>query len=65
VSSMLASMFATPWSALGFIGVVAAAIIAFSLWLARRVRKSAMPEATPTTGPGPTAPSPSAPIVGV
>jgi hypothetical protein len=64
MSSMLASMFATPWSALGFIGLVATAIIAFSLWLARRVRKSAMPEATPATAPGPTAPSPSVPTVG-
>jgi hypothetical protein len=64
MSSMLASIFATPWSALGFIGVVATAIIAFSLWLARRVRKSAMPETTPATAPGPTAPSPSAPTVG-
>jgi hypothetical protein len=64
MSSMLASMFATPWSALGFIGVIATAIIAFSLWLSRRVRKSAMPEATPASTPGPPPPSPSAPIVG-
>jgi hypothetical protein len=64
MTSMLASMFATPLSALGFIGIVAAAIIAFSLWLSRRVRKSAMPEATPSTAPGPTTPSPSAPTVG-
>jgi hypothetical protein len=56
-------MFATPWSALGFIGIIATAIIAFSLWLTRRVRKSAMPEATPSTAPGPTTPSPSAPKV--
>ena len=64
MSSMLASMFATPWSALGFIGVVATAITAFSLWLTRRVRKSTMPDATPTTAPGPTTPSPSVPTVG-
>ncbi len=63
VSSILASMFATPWSALGFIGVVATAIIAFSLWLSRRVRKSAMPEATPATAPGPPTPPSSAPSV--
>jgi hypothetical protein len=64
MSSMLASMFATPWSALGFIGLVATAIIAFSLWLARRARKSSMPEATPATAPGPPPPSPSVPTVG-
>jgi hypothetical protein len=64
MTSMLASIFATPWSALGFIGLVVTAIIAFSLWLARRVRKSAMPEATPSTAPGPTTTSPSAPTVG-
>ncbi len=64
MASLLASMFATPWSALGFIGIVAIAIIAFSLWLSRRVRKSAMPEATPATAPGPPPPSPSAPTVG-
>jgi hypothetical protein len=64
MSSMLASMFATPWSALGFIGLVATAIIAFSLWLSRRARKSAMPEATPATAPGPPPPSPSVPTVG-
>jgi plastocyanin len=63
ISAMLASMFATPWTALGFVGLVATAIIAFSLWLARRVRKSAMPEATPGTAPGPPPPSPSAPTV--
>jgi hypothetical protein len=61
MSSMLASMFANPWTALGFVGVVAAAIIAFSLWFARRVRKSAMPEAATAPAPGPTAPSPSTP----
>ena len=59
MASMLSSMFATPWSTLGFIGAVAAAIIAFSLWLARRVRKSAMPETTPTHTPGPSTPVPS------
>jgi len=64
MSSMLASMFATTWSALGFIGLVATAIIAFSLWLARRARKSSMPEATPATAPGPPPPSPSVPTVG-
>jgi plastocyanin len=63
MASMLASMFATPWSALGFIGVVATAIIAFSLWLSRRVRKNAMPEATPATAPGPPTPPSSAPSV--
>jgi hypothetical protein len=63
MTSMLSSMFATPWSALGFIGAVAAAIIAFSLWLSRRVRKSAMPEATPATAPGPPTPPSSAPSV--
>jgi plastocyanin len=64
MTAMLASIFATPWSALGFIGIVATAIIAFSLWLSRRVRKSAMPEATPSTVPGPTTPSPSTPTAG-
>jgi plastocyanin len=63
MSSMLASMFATLWTTLGFIGVVAAAIIAFSLWLARRVRKSAMAETAPAPVPGPPAPSPSTPSV--
>jgi plastocyanin len=63
MTSMLASMFATPWSALGFIGAVATAIIAFSLWLSRRARKSAMPEATPATAPGPPTPPSSAPSV--
>jgi len=63
MASMLASMFATPWSALGFIGVVATAIIAFSLWLSRRVRKNAMPEATPAAAPGPPTPPSSAPSV--
>jgi plastocyanin len=63
MASMLASMFATPWSALGFIGVVATAILAFSLWLSRRVRKSATPEATPATAPGPPTPPSSAPSV--
>ncbi len=60
---MLGSMFATPWTALGFIGVVAAAIIAFSLWLSRRVRRSARAEATLTPTPGPSAPTPSTPSV--
>jgi plastocyanin len=64
MTAMLASIFATPWSALGFIGIVATAIIAFSLWLSRRVRKSAMPEATPATAPGLPPPFPSAPTVG-
>jgi len=59
MTSMLSSMFATPWSVLGFIGAAAAAIIAFSLWLVRRVRKSAMPETTPTPTPGPSTPLPS------
>jgi hypothetical protein len=59
MTSMLSSMFATPWSALGFIGAVAVAIIAFSLWLARRIRKSTMPETTPTPAPGPSTPLPS------
>ena len=63
MQSMLASMFATPWSALSFVGIVAAAIIAFSLWLTRRVPKSAMPEATPSPSLGPPAPSPSSPSV--
>ena len=61
MQTMLASMFTTPWSALSFVGVVAAAIIAFSLWLTRRVRKSAMPEATHAPVPGPTTPSPAPP----
>ena len=56
---MLGSMFATPWMALGFVGAVAAAIIAFSLWLTRRVRRSAMPGATPNPTAGPSPPSPS------
>jgi plastocyanin len=56
MASMLASMFATPWSALGFIGVVATAIIGFSLWFSRRVRRSAIPEATPAIVPGPSTP---------
>jgi plastocyanin len=64
MTSLLASMFATPWSALGFIGVVATAIIAFSLWFSRRVRKNAMPEATPATAPGPPTPPSSAPSTG-
>ena len=63
IASMLASMFATPWSALGFIGVVATATIAFSLWLSRRVHKNAMPEATPSTSPGPPTTPSSAPSV--
>jgi len=63
MTAMLASIFATPWSALGFIGIVATAIVAFSLWLSRRVRKSAMPEATPATVPGPPTPPSSAPSV--
>ena len=61
MQTMLASMFATPWTALSFVGVVAAAIIAFSLWLTRRVRKSAMPEATHVPVPGPPTSSPTAP----
>jgi plastocyanin len=64
MQSMLASIFAAPWSALSFVGVVAAAIIAFSLWLSRRVRKSAMPETTPTPAAGPSPSSPSVPSVG-
>ena len=55
IQSMLASMFATPWSALGFVGIVAAAIVALSLWLTRRVRKSAIHEAM-----GPPTPPPAA-----
>ncbi len=63
MSSMLASMFATPWTALGFTGVVATAIIAFSLWLAWRLRRSTMPEATPAAAPGSPTPPSSAPSV--
>jgi len=63
MTAMLASIFATPWSALGFIGIVATAIVTFSLWLSRRVRKRAMPEATPATVPGPPTPPSSAPSV--
>lgn len=63
VTSMLASMFASPWSALGFVGVIAVAIVAFSLWLFRRVRKTAMPEATPAAPQPPSTPSPSTPSV--
>lgn len=61
MQAMLASMFATPWSALSIVGIVSAAIFAFSLWLTRRVRKSAMPGTTPSPLQGPPAPSPSAP----
>jgi plastocyanin len=63
MASVLASMFATPWSALGFIGVVATAIIAFSLWFSRRVRKNVMLEAKPTTAPGAPTPPSSVPSV--
>lgn len=59
MSSMLASMFGTPWLAMGFVGVVAAAIIAFSLWLTRRARRGAMPDATPIAQPGQSPASPS------
>ena len=48
MSSILAAMTATPWMTLSVAGVAAGAIIAFSLWLTRRERRSSMPEATPT-----------------
>src|SRR5437773_8025048 len=48
MSSILAAMTATPWMTLSVAGVAAGAIIAFSLRLTRRERRSAMPEATPT-----------------
>jgi len=47
MSSILAAMTATPWMTLSVAGVAAGAIIAFSLWLTRRERRSAMPETTP------------------
>ena len=58
MQTMLASMLTTPWSAISFVGVVAAAIIAFSLWLTRRVRKTAIPEATPAPITAPPTPVP-------
>jgi len=48
MSSMLEAIIATPWMTLSIVGVAAGAIIVFSLWLTRRVRRGAMPEATPT-----------------
>ena len=56
MSSLLASMFTAPWMTLGVVGVAAAAIIVFSLWFARRVRKGAMPEATPAPVSAPQTP---------
>ena len=56
MSSILAAMTATPWMILSVVGVAAGAIIAFSLWLTRRERRSAMPEATPTPVSAPPTP---------
>ena len=56
---LLGSMFATPWTALSFVGAVAATIIAFSLWLTRRVRRSVLAGATPAPTLGPSTLSPS------
>src|SRR5437870_3516661 len=56
MSSILAAMTATPWMTLGVAGVAAGAIIAFSLWLTRRERKRAMPEATPAPVSAPPTP---------
>jgi len=57
MSSILAAMTATPWMTLGVAGVAAGAIIAFSLWLTRRERRSAMPEASPAPVSAPPVPS--------
>ena len=56
MSSILAAMTATPWMTLSVAGVAAGAIIAFSLWLTRRERKRAMPEATPSPVSAPPTP---------
>jgi len=61
MSSFLSSIMTSPWIAFSVVGIVAGAIIAFSLWLTRRVRKSAMPEATHVPAAGPPTPSPTAP----
>ena len=55
LSSLVSSMMSTPWTAFGIVGGTAAAIIGLSLWLGRRARKSAIPEATlvPTGGASP------------
>lgn len=62
MSSILASMMATPLMTFSIIGVAVAAIVSFSLWLARRARRGALPEATPTPISEPPTP-PSAPSV--
>ena len=56
MSSIWAAMTATPWMTLSVAGVAAGAIIAFSLWLTRRDRRNAMPEATPTPVSAPPTP---------
>ena len=60
LSSLVSSMMSTPWTAFGVVGGTAAAIIGLSLWLGRRARKSAIPEATlvPTEGASPSIPPP-------
>src|SRR5439155_1166952 len=56
MSSILAAMTATLWMTLSVAGVAAGAIIAFSLWLTRRERRSAMPEAAPAPVSAPSTP---------
>lgn len=58
MASFLSSMMSTPWMAFSVVGVAAGAIIAFSLWLTRRVRESAMPEANPGPVAAPPTPAP-------
>jgi hypothetical protein len=61
MSSFLSSIMTTPWMAFGVVGIVAAAIIAFSLWLTRRARRTALPEATHVPVTGPPTPAPTTP----
>lgn len=61
LSSFLSAMMTTPWMAFSVLGIVAGAIIAFSLWFARKVRKSAVPETTHAPIAGPPTPSPTSP----
>ncbi len=60
-SSFLSSIMTTPWMAFGFVGIVAGAIIAFSLWLTRRARRTALLEATHVAVTGPPTPAPTTP----
>ncbi len=61
MSSFLSSMMATPWMTISLVGVAAGAIIAFSLWLTRRARRTELPEATQVPVTGPPTPAPTAP----